>query len=124
MNYTINTINKAGRLAVLQHLYNNGYRTIIGDRGAQENNDRWRIESIWVRINSDNKIVDASHYKDSNKEISFAELFALDLITPKSKFVVLNKEHKAEVFKDKIVVGCQSFPITILDELIKARYEL
>lgn len=38
--------------------------------------------------------------------------------------VVLNKEHTAKVYKDKVVVGCQSFPISVLEELYKAKLSL
>lgn len=38
--------------------------------------------------------------------------------------VKLNDSYTAEVFKDKLVVGCQTFPISILDELVKAHKSL
>lgn len=40
---------------------------------------------------------------------------------PESITVELNKEYKAIVTKDTIQVGCQTFPISIIDELVKAR---
>jgi hypothetical protein len=43
---------------------------------------------------------------------------------PSKVKVVLNSQYTAEVSKDSIVVGCQTFPIEILDELIEARNKL
>lgn len=40
---------------------------------------------------------------------------------PKNISVELNSTHTAVVSKDTIVVGCQTFPISILDKLIEAR---
>jgi hypothetical protein len=45
-------------------------------------------------------------------------------LTAKSKEVVLNESYTAKVYSDKIEVGCQTFPISILDELIEARNSL
>lgn len=39
------------------------------------------------------------------------------VLAPSSKTVKLNGKYEAEVYQDKIVVGCQTFPITILKEL-------
>jgi hypothetical protein len=38
--------------------------------------------------------------------------------------VPLNDTYNANVYKDKIVVGCQTFPISILDELVAAHNSL
>jgi hypothetical protein len=38
--------------------------------------------------------------------------------------VKLNSKYDAIVSKDSIVVGCQIFPISILDDLVKAKDEL
>lgn len=43
---------------------------------------------------------------------------------PQSVIVKLNDEYNAEITETHIKVGCQTFPITILDELNKARQEL
>lgn len=45
-------------------------------------------------------------------------------IVPESIEVKLNEKHSAKVFKDKVAVGCQTFPITIIDDLKKALEEL
>lgn len=38
--------------------------------------------------------------------------------------VKLNETYNAKIYMDKIQVGCQTFPITILDELLKAHNKL
>jgi hypothetical protein len=40
-------------------------------------------------------------------------------LQPVSNMVVLNDNYSAEVHKDKVVVGCQTFPIDKLKEIIK-----
>ena len=45
---------------------------------------------------------------------------AVTRIKEESITIKLNETYKAEVFKDKIVVGCQTFPINILDQLMDA----
>lgn len=42
----------------------------------------------------------------------------------KTKKVVLNKEHTAEVYKDKVMVGCQEFPISKIEEILLAAKSL
>jgi hypothetical protein len=55
---------------------------------------------------------------------NFAHPVELVKLTTKSKEVVLNDRYTAKVYTDKIKVGCQTFPISILDELIEARNSL
>jgi hypothetical protein len=45
-------------------------------------------------------------------------------IKPDSVKIKLNDTYDADVTKDTIVVGCQTYPISILDELIAARKSL
>lgn len=52
-------------------------------------------------------------------EISFEELIE-KLESPDFKEVVLNKEWTAKVFKDKIVVGCQTFSPDVIKSLTEA----
>ncbi len=49
------------------------------------------------------------------------ELLATPYVDIKPKSVVLNDKHTALVYKDKIVVGCQTFPIDVLHSLVAAR---
>lgn len=44
--------------------------------------------------------------------------------TPEYKEVKLNSSYTAKVYKDKIEVGCQTFPVSILKELTKALKEV
>lgn len=41
------------------------------------------------------------------------------ILAPDSKTIELTKDYDAEVFKDKVVVGCQTIPIAKLEELLK-----
>jgi hypothetical protein len=53
-------------------------------------------------------------------------VFREDLIklAPKSKTVKLNDSYFAEVFKDKVVVGCQTFDKDAIDKIVEAQSEL
>ncbi len=42
---------------------------------------------------------------------------------PKTVEVVLNKEHTAVISKDGIKVGCQTFPMDVIDKLVEGRKE-
>lgn len=52
--------------------------------------------------------------------------FVLELVSkkPKSIKVNLNAAYEAEVFKDKVVVGCQTFPLGVVEAILKASKEL
>lgn len=52
--------------------------------------------------------------------------YELLMVKPKKEFVEveLNSRYTAEVYKDKIVVGCQTFPTSILDKLADALEEI
>lgn len=57
---------------------------------------------------------------DLNK-LFFTDEYSLK---PTSIKVKLNDSYTAEVKKDVVVVGCQRFPISIIDELVKARNDV
>jgi hypothetical protein len=46
------------------------------------------------------------------------------IVEPEYKEVDLNGSYTAKVYKDKIEVGCQTFNVSILEELIQAHKEL
>lgn len=52
--------------------------------------------------------------------------FALEIVEkrPQKVEVCLNSEYSAEVYKDKIVVGCQTFDPSIIEKLAKAHKSL
>lgn len=54
-----------------------------------------------------------------HKTIDFNQLFSIFL--PKTETVKLNDSYIAEVTKDSVKVGCQTFPISIIDALVAAR---
>ena len=57
-----------------------------------------------------------------NNNSTFPYLSAI--LVPNSEKVKLNEKYVAEVFQDKIVVGCQTFPIEILDTLFQAHEKI
>lgn len=62
-------------------------------------------------------------YPESKLLGSLADVLAI--VTEKKMIkVTLNDKHTAEVYKDKVVVGCQTFPITVIDNLVLAKNEL
>lgn len=55
----------------------------------------------------------------THASISLEEIF---LIEEKAEIIVkLNDKYSAAVTKDKIIVDCQEFPISVINELIQAR---
>jgi hypothetical protein len=48
----------------------------------------------------------------------------IEVIKPKFIEVTLNGTYNAKVYEDKIEVGCQTFPISILEDLVKASREI
>jgi hypothetical protein len=66
------------------------------------------------------KICGAANFHDSFIGAARFVSSLIESLTPKSVKVKLNDNHTAEVFKDKIVVDCQTFPISVLDELYNA----
>lgn len=56
--------------------------------------------------------------------ITLDDLYIAPFAKPNLVSVVLNSSHTAKVTKDNIEVGCQTFPISVLDELVKARDSL
>jgi hypothetical protein len=57
--------------------------------------------------------------KPAYQTIDFNKLFTI--FKKKTAEVKLNDQYSAVVRKDRITVGCQTFPIGIIDELVKAR---
>ena len=52
--------------------------------------------------------------------------FVLELVSkkPRSIKLRLSDDYDAQVFKDKIVVGCQTFPISAVEAILRASKEL
>lgn len=58
------------------------------------------------------------------KKISIPDFKKLAIKHCAHVLLQLNEEYTAKIFKDKIVVGCQTFNINIIDELVKAKQKL
>ena len=66
-------------------------------------------------------VVRKEHSFDAKKVISFEEIGKLEEIINLKVEVKLNSTYTAIVTNDTVEVGCQKFPISIIDELVKAR---
>jgi hypothetical protein len=70
-------------------------------------------------------MISASCKADNSTIVEFSDLKNFDsYLAPKFVEVVLNKEHTAKVYKDKVVVGCQNFPISVIGDLVRAREKI
>lgn len=61
-----------------------------------------------------------------SSELTLDDLYKPDcpLLKPQFISVVLNSSHTAHVYKDKVVVGCQTFPGHIIDALKQAHGQI
>lgn len=66
----------------------------------------------------------ASWTNKPHRVITLDDLYGPEFCKPQTVDVKLNDSHKAVVSRDSIKVGCQTFPISVLDELVKARDSL
>lgn len=77
----------------------------------------------FLLINRKEKRISGDGHEDYSKYVfeSFDEwyFYKSDYIK-----VVLNQEHTAKVYQDKITVGCAEFPVKIIDELEKAHIKI
>ena len=63
-------------------------------------------------------------YVKPNTSISFQEFLQLIAAMPPEVKIELNSEYTATITKDTVKVGCQIFPISIIDKLVEARNSL
>lgn len=94
------------------HAENPGYAKYLAD-----GYERLSFEGAWVSAGG------ADNFTGPSCElVSVEEFFRRTSKPPKPEFyeVVLNSEHTAKVYKDKVVVGCQTFSTSKLNELIDA----
>lgn len=94
--------------------------TVQGGTTAAEKAKEYAKNYPWVVIRKDEKYVGGNYGPDKRyKTLDFNELF--NLFAEIKVEVKLNDNHSAIVNKNGIVVGCQTFPLSIIDELVKAR---
>lgn len=60
----------------------------------------------------------------NHQRLSLPEFIAFVLNRPKKVEVKLNKEYTAKFTATSFSVGCQTFPLSVIDELVKARNEV
>lgn len=98
------------------------------DTGVQRMVDLEKDESIAWNFTGDAPTTYEDSYKSEyNPEVSnesgrwrparLSEMKKFKSYKPPHEIVELNKEYHAKVYKDKIEVGCQTFPIEILEKL-------
>jgi len=74
----------------------------------------------FVTITGGNVVRKVDSYS-AKKIVSFKEIGNLDVLINAKVEVKLNSTYTAIVTNDTVEVGCQKFPISIIDELVKAR---
>jgi hypothetical protein len=100
-----------------------------GDLGWEANWVGWMDECVGMTgkiimpINKTNPEFGVRVKMDHDGEVWNFPAQCIKLITkkPKSVLLRLNSEYKAEITKDGIIVGCQKFPLSIIDKLVAAR---
>lgn len=78
-------------------------------------------------VNDDNRLDRASSnysFKDGFKILFFEEFLSKESFELTSKKIVLNNQYEAVIYKDKVVVGCQTIPIEKVKEILKISEEL
>ena len=80
----------------------------------------WPVDNSWRR--NDRAFTKAEGFEIRDTQMTCVEgKPALDFVlVGTSPQVVLNNEHTAEVTPDGIKVGCQTFPLSIVDDLVRA----
>lgn len=82
------------------------------------NNNYYIKECPYVYVCGD--IITAAAQEDG-VTVEFSDLKNFDsYLKPQFVEVALNQEHTAKVYKNKIVVGCQTFPVSVADALVAA----
>lgn len=117
----IKTNNQAEKLAALYFLSDLTKISIDSTILSETLNHKNIGNFPFVRISANGKYITASvtiPYGDT--KVEFSDLVNIDKYITKKIAVKLNDEYTAEVFKDKVVVGCQTFPIDIIQKLLDA----
>lgn len=74
---------------------------------------------IWFDDTGILKNVSGRQRKSGYEGIGFQDIFKIEF--PKNQSVKLNSEHTAVITSKEITVGCQTFPLSIIDDLVRAR---
>jgi hypothetical protein len=135
MRYQIKSKNVSEHVAILSILAIAGYRNVsinsdenpnvflksYLERGSFEQDfETWPYSMI--RIEGNLREVSGSKCGDTMcKDLSFEEFISIDWSLSRGAKVKLNNNHTALVYKDKVIVGCQEFPIDVIDKLVRAR---
>lgn len=108
---------KAKSVAEIEAVF--AYYRSLGYRIADFSPQQYLEKYPHIRIRDNKSIGGNTHFDESKgKLVEFKDIF---VIPPKVKTVVLNSEYTAEVTEDGIKVGCQTFPLDIVDRLVEAR---
>jgi hypothetical protein len=82
---------------------------------------------IWVQLTDSGWIINGCNFMGSRKEVSLGEFLANaaeSILKNRVIEVKLNSNYKAEVTKDSVVVGCQTFTHKAIKELYNATLEV
>lgn len=108
----------------IQCSYKMGDDIIVGGQKGKIHSPRFYLETGYGYVIKLNKPYSYSNWDFEGITNGYCSLscFREDLIklAPKSKTVKLNETYTAEVFKDKVVVGCQEFPYEVIKEIVKS----
>jgi len=108
-------------------------KSYIGKTVVSKKGSKFKVEEVLVIID-DNQLSKVSitvhnYYRDNKyaiivKNDMYSNPITEVTLAPAEKIVKLNASYDAIVTKETIQVGCQTFPISILDELVEAKNKL
>lgn len=116
--YFIKIHNDAHRDAVQRRLLDMGGEWPVGGKQFQTNADG----DLCVILDGGHWSIRHSADKSygNPKIVTLDDLYEMESFGPKSAKVKLNENHAAIVTKDSIKVGCQTFPVSIIQDLADA----
>lgn len=120
--YQIKTNSLEHRNYILKCLLALGYITNSNSVTTFESANKYLQSFLWLVVYPNQKTIEANKYSKSNYITT--TLDNIILLTQETISVKLNSEYTAEVSKDYIKVGCQTFPASIIDDLKTALIQL
>jgi hypothetical protein len=100
-----------------------GDKVIVGGKTGTIHSPRMYLITDYGYLVKFNELFDMTNWgftgiAQKKKLLAFRE--SLIKLVPKTKKVKLNADCSAEIFNDKVVVGCQTIPYSVIQEIVKA----
>lgn len=111
---------KAKSIAEIEAVF--AYYRSLGYKIDDVSVERYLSRYPYIVIKNNREIGGFVHFNDNNgKLVEFKDFF---IIPPEVETVVLSPQYTAEISLDGIKVGCQTFPLSIIDLLMEAKNKI